>query len=147
MATNRASTGGFSDSEDRAALLADQFGGDFGDDDAMDTELTDMRPISHDEIAAHIVPPTPPLSADEASDQDSAGLRRSSEKLARFSLDDSQQETGKTPEMEELKVPYIVRRPPSSLDNRASIMEAPMEIDANLEIPGVHPEEYYQQTH
>lgn len=150
MASNRASIGDFSDGEDRAALLAGQFDDVFGPDLMGDTEMADMRPISHDEIAAHLAPPTPALSADDASDQDSPGLRRSSEKLASFSLNDAeinvQQEMGKTPEMEEqLKTPFIVRRPASSLDNRASIMERPMEIDANLEIPGVNPEEYYHQ--
>lgn len=150
MATNRASIGDFSDGEDRAALLAGQFDV-FETDLTGDTEMADMRPISHDEIAAHLPPPTPALSADDASDQDSPGMRRSSEKLANFSLNDAessvQHEKGKVPEMEEqLKTPFIVRRPAGSVDNRASIMEKPMEIDANLEIPGVDPEEYYHQA-
>lgn len=151
MATNRASIGDFSDGEDRAALLAGQFEDVLETDLAGDTEMADMRPISHDEIAAHLPPPTPALSADDASDQESPGLRRSSERLANFSLDDmdagAHQENGKTPEMEEqLKSPFIVRRPASALDNRASIMERPMEIDANLEIPGINPEEYYHRA-
>lgn len=150
MATNRASIGDYSDVEDRAALLGGQFDDVFGPDPTGDTEMADMRPISHDEIAAHLAPPTPALSADDASDQESPGLRRSSEKLANFSLNDVeasvQQGQAKTPEMEEqLKTPFIVRRPASALDTRTSIMERPMEIDANLEIPGVHPEEYYHQ--
>lgn len=151
MATNRASIGDFSDGEDRAALLADQFEDGFDSDQIPDTEMADMRPISQDEIAAHMVPPTPALSADDASDQGSPGMRRSCEQLANFSLNDDepivQQEEGKAPEMEEqLKSPFIVRRPASSLDNRASIMERPMEIDANLEIPSVKPEDYYHQV-
>lgn len=151
MATNRASSGGFSDSEERAALLAEQFEDPFGGDEMMEMEMADMRPISQDEIAAHMVPPTPPLSADGASDQDSLGLHRSAEKLANFSLNDDdapgeEQDKGKSPEMEELKAPFIVRRPASAVDSRASIMEKPMEIDTKLEIPGVNPEEYYHQT-
>lgn len=151
MATNRASIGDLSDGEDRAALLADQFE-HFGDGDGMETEMADMRPISEDEIAAHMPPLTPPLSDGDASDLDSLGLRRSSERLAELSLDDGvalnglQPQGVKGPEMEELKQPFIVRRPASALDNRVSIIERPMEIDANLEIPGVSPEEYYHQS-
>ncbi|KAF3771263.1 hypothetical protein M406DRAFT_349622 [Cryphonectria parasitica EP155] len=154
MATNRASIGDFSDGEERAALLADQFEHFGGVDGSMEAEMADMRTISEDEIAAHMVPPlTPPLSGDDASEQESPGLRRSSEKLARLSLDEQsalegeqQQAAAKSPEMEELKQPFIVRRPASALDNRVSIIERPMEIDANLEIPGVSPEEYYHQS-
>lgn len=143
--------GDFSDVEERDALLADQFD-PFSNDGPMETEMTDMRTISQDEIAAHIVPPlTPPLSGDEASDQGSPSLRRSSEKLAYISLTDddrleTEQEMAKAPEMEELKAPFIVRRPESGAFNkRVSIMERPMEIDANLEIPAVNPEDYYHQ--
>lgn len=143
--------GDISDVDDRVALLADQID-PFRGDDLMETEMTDMRPISHDEIAAHMVPPlTPPLSADEESDQDSPGLHRSSEKLANISLTDGRLETkqsqdDRTPEMEELKTPFIVRRPDSGLNKRVSIMERPMEIDTNLEIPTVNPEDYYNRA-
>lgn len=158
MATNRASLGGYSDAEDRAALLADQFSDSYNMVEGMGmitemTDMGDMRPISQDEIAAHMPPPTPPLSADEASDPESLGLRRSSEKLANFSLDDegggasvAVQGKDKEPEMmEQLPPAFVVRRPASALDNRASIMEMPMDIeDANMEIPG-DPEDFYHQ--
>lgn len=143
--------GDMSDVDDRVALLEDQID-PFRGDDLMETEMTDMRPISHDEIAAHMVPPlTPPLSADEESDQDSPGLHRSSEKLASISLTDGrvptkQSQDDRTPEMEELKTPFIVRRPDSGLNKRVSIMERPMEIDTNLEIPTVNPEDYYHRA-
>lgn len=151
MDSNRASIGDLSDVDDRVALLADQID-PFRGDDSMETEMTDMRPISHDEIAAHMVPPlTPPLSADEDSDQDSPGLHRSSEKLANFSLADEKLQTkqdqdDRAPEMEELKSSFIVRRPDTGLNKRVSIMERPMEIDTNLEIPAVNPEDYYHRA-
>lgn len=150
MDSNRASMGDISDVDDRVALLADQID-PFRGDDLMETEMTDMRPISHDEIAAHMVPPlTPPLSADEESDQDSPGLHRSSEKLANISLADeklqmNQEQDDKAPEMEELKK-SVVRRPDNGLNKRISIMERPMEIDTNLEIPAVNPEDYYSRA-
>lgn len=143
--------GDISDVDDRVALLSDQID-PFRGDDLPETEMTDMRPISHDEIAAHMVPPlTPPLSADEESDQDSPGLHRSSEKLANISLTDEKSQTkqgqdDKTPEMQELKTPFIVRRPDNGLNKRVSIMERPMEIDTNLEIPAVNPEDYYNRA-
>lgn len=156
MASNRASLGGYSDAGDRAALLADQFSDSYNMIEGMGmvTEMTDMGPISQDEIAAHMPPPTPPLSADEASDSESLGLRRSSEKLANFSLEDNGgtgaldtvQDKGKEPEMvEQLHPSFVVRRPASALDNRASIMERPMDIDdTNMEISG-DPEDFYHQ--
>lgn len=150
MDSNRASIGDISDVDDRVALLADQID-PFRGNDLMETEMTDMRPISHDEIAAHMVPPlTPPLSADEESDQDSPGMHRSSEKFANISLTDEklqekQRPDAKAPEMEELQS-HIVRRPDNSLNKRVSIMERPMEIDTNLEIPAVNPEDYYNRA-
>lgn len=143
--------GDISDVDDRAALLADQVD-PFGVGDLMETEMTNMRPISDDEIAAHMVPPlTPPLSGDEESDQESPGLHRSSEKLASISLTDGRPATkqgqdDRAPEMEELKTPFIVRRPDSGVNKRVSIMERPMEIDTNLEIPTVNPEDYYNRA-
>lgn len=150
IASNRASIGDLSDGEDRAALLDDRFES-FGENGVMGTELCDMRAISEDEIAAHMVPPpTPPLSGDDGSDQDLSELRRSSEKLADMSLRDEgmingQQQGERAPEMAELKQPFIVRRPASAMDNRVSIIEKPMEVDPSLEIPGVSPEQYYHQ--
>lgn len=151
MDSNRASMGDLSDADDRVALLVDQID-PFNGDDLTGTEMMDMRPISHDEIAAHMVPPlTPPLSVDEDSDQDSPGMHRSSEKLANISLTDEQlqkqqEQDDKAPEMEELKSSFIVRRPDTGFNKRVSIMERPMEIDTNLEIPAVNPEDYYNRA-
>lgn len=150
MATNRASLGDFSDVEERAALL----GGDrelrddpfqYGDG-TMSTEMVSMG-----------APPSPPMSArDDASDHGSPGIRRSSEKLARISLDGKGQdgdtltmEVPRAPEMAERASPvspFIVRRPNGTIDKRASIMDQAMEIDGSMELPGVdgNPEDYYK---
>lgn len=146
MDSNRASPGDMSDG-DRAAMWADQID-PFGGDEPLDTEMTDMRPISEDEIAAHMVPPTPPLSTDGASDQDSPPvIRRSTEQLANMSLNDHGAEARKAPEMEELQTPFIVRRPASAqgIDRGESAMTWPV-IDENLAIPGSNPEEFYHQS-
>lgn len=146
MDSNRASPGDMSDG-DRAAIWADQIDPFGGVDGPLDTEMTDMRPISEDEIAAHMVPPTPPLSTDGASDQDSPPvIRRSTEQLANMSLNDHGAEARKAPEMEELQTPFIVRRPASAqgIDRGESAMTWPV-IDENLAIPGSNPEEFYHQ--
>lgn len=97
MATNRASIGDFSDVEERAALLGGQELTDdpfqYGDGAApVSTEMGDIRPIP--ELAASMgAPPSPPMSGgDDASDHGSPGIRRSSERLARISLDGKGQE-------------------------------------------------------
>lgn len=161
MATNRASLGDFSDVEERAALLGDQGLRDdpfqYGDGTApMSAEMEDMRPKSSQEIAASMgAPPSPPMSArDDASDHGSPGIRRSSERLARISLDGKGQggpaiEVPRAPEMAERASPvspFIVRRPNGAIDKRASIMDQAMEIDGSMELPAVdvNPEDYYK---
>lgn len=146
MDSNRASPGDMSDG-DRAATWADQMDS-FDNDGALDTKMTDMRPISEDEIAAHMVLPTPPLSTDGASDQDSPPvIRRSTEQLANMSLNEHGVAAGKAPEMEELQTPFIVRPSVSAqgIDQRESAMTWPV-IDENLAIPGSNPEEFYHQS-
>lgn len=161
MATNRASLGDFSDVEERAALLGDQGSRDdpfrYGDGTAsMNTEMDEMRPTPSQELAASMgAPPSPPMSArDDASDQGSPGIRRSSERLARISLDGKGQdgnaiEIPRAPEMAERASPaspFIVRRPNGTIDKRASIMDQAMEIDGSMELPAVdgNPEDYYK---
>ena len=61
-------------------------------------------------------------------------------------LSGDQRDVAELPEMEEMPSSFYVRRPPTALDKRESIMERPMEADANLEIPSVNPEDYYQKT-
>lgn len=97
MASNRASIGDFSDVEERAALLGGQELSDdpfqYGDGAApVSTEMGDIRPMP--ELAASMgAPPSPPMSGrDDASDHGSPGIRRSSERLARISLDGKSQE-------------------------------------------------------
>lgn len=151
MATNRASLGDFSDVEERAALLGDQEPRDdpfqYGDG-TMSTEMEDMRqPIPPQEPSMG-APPSPPLSARDESDQGSPGMRRSSERLARISLDGKSQgvEVPRAPEMAERAAPFIVRRPNGTIDKRASIMDQAMEIDGSMELPAVdgNPEDYYK---
>lgn len=161
MATNRASLGDFSDVEERDALLGDQRLPDdpfqYGDGTAtMSTELEDMRPVRTQDLAATTgAPPSPPMSArDDASDNGSPGMRRSSERLARISLDGKGQEgttieIPKGPEMAERASPvspFIVRRPNGTIDKRASIMDQAMEIDGSMELPAVsgNPEDFYK---
>ncbi|KAJ0114905.1 hypothetical protein J7T55_004647 [Diaporthe amygdali] len=161
MATNRASLGDFSDVEERDALLGDQRLPDdpfqYGDGTAtMSTELEDMRSVRTQDLAATTgAPPSPPMSArDDASDNGSPGMRRSSERLARISLDGKGQEgttieIPKGPEMAERASPvspFIVRRPNGTIDKRASIMDQAMEIDGSMELPAVsgNPEDYYK---
>lgn len=164
MATNRASLGDFSDVGERDALLGDhEPRGEidpfqYGDGTAtMGTEMEDMRPTPSQELAASMggAPPSPPMSArDEASEHGSPGMRRSSERLARISLDAKGQagdamEVPRAPEMAERASPaspFIVRRPNGTIDKRASIMDHPMEIDGSMELPGVdgNPEDYYK---
>ncbi|KAG6356186.1 hypothetical protein INS49_015573 [Diaporthe citri] len=156
MATNRASLGDFSDVEERAALLGDQELRDdpfqYGDGTApMSTEMEDMRPMG--------APPSPPMSARDESDHGSSspGIRRSSERLARISLDGKGQDGGDTMKMEVPRAPemaeraspvspFIVRRPNGTIDKRASIMDQAMEIDGSMELPAVdgNPEDYYK---
>lgn len=179
MATNRASIGDFSDVEERAALLGGQELTDdpfqYGDGAApLSTEMGDIRPIP--ELAASMgAPPSPPMSGrDDASDHGSPGIRRSSERLARMSLDGKSQE-GRGPEGRSLEEtsqeaksqgrksqdgiaipemaeraspvsPFIVRRPNGTINKRASIMDQAMEIDGSMELPAVdgNPEDYYK---
>ncbi|KAL1862553.1 hypothetical protein Daus18300_008512 [Diaporthe australafricana] len=158
MATNRASLGDFSDVEERAALLGDQESRNdpfqFGDGTA--TMSTEMQPILSQDLAATAgAPPSPPMSAgDDASEHGSPGMRRSSERLARLSLDGKGQEADtmevpRGPEMAERASPvspFIVRRPNGTVDKRASIMDQAMEIDGSMELPVVdgNPEDYYK---
>lgn len=158
MATNRASLGDFSDVEERAALLGDQESRNdpfqFGDGTA--TMSTEMQPIPSQDLAATAgAPPSPPMSAeDDASEHGSPGMRRSSERLARLSLDGKGQdadtmEVPRGPEMAERASPvspFIVRRPNGTVDKRASIMDQAMEIDGSMEMPVVdgNPEDYYK---
>lgn len=165
MATNRASLGDFSDVGERDALLGDHEPKDefdpfqYGDGTAtMSTEMEDMRPTPSQEVAASMggAPPSPPMSArDEASDHGSPGIRRSSERLARISLDakgqagDAATEVPKAPEMAERVSPvspFIVRRPNGTVDKRASIMDQAMEIDGSMELSTQdgNPEDYYK---
>lgn len=161
MATNRASLGDFSDVEERAALLGDQGLRDdpfqHGDGIAqMSTEMEEIPPTPYQELAASMgAPPSPPMSArDDASDHGSPGIRRSSERLARFSLDGKGQdgnaiEGPRAPEMAERVSPvspFIVRRPNGTIDKRASIMDQAMEIDGTMELSAVdgNPEDYYK---
>lgn len=157
MATNRASLGDFSDVEERAALLGDQDSRDdpfqYGDGTApMSTEMEDMRPIPPQELSMG-APPSPPMSARDESDHGSPGIRRSSERLARISLDgkgqDAAIEVPRAPEMAERASPvspFIVRRPNGTIDKRASIMDQAMEIDGSMEVAAVdgNPEDYYK---
>lgn len=163
MATNRASLGDLSDVDDRVALLGDHESRDeidpfrYGDGTAtIGTEMEDMRPTPSQELAASMggAPPSPPMSArDDASDHGSPGIRRSSERLARISLDVKGQagdaiEVPKAPEMAERASPvspFIVRRPNGNIDKRASIMDQAMEIDGSMELPvDGNPEDYYK---
>jgi hypothetical protein len=165
MATNRASLGDFSDVGERDALLGDQEHRDdidpfqLGDGlSTLGTEMEDVRPTPSQELAALMggAPPSPPLSAiDDASDQDSPGMRRSSERLARISLDVKGGQAGdamevlKAPEMAERASPvspFFVRRPNGTIDKRASIMDQAMEIDDSMKLAAVdaNPEDYYK---
>ncbi|KAG8163631.1 hypothetical protein KVR01_006928 [Diaporthe batatas] len=164
MATNRASLGDFSDAGERDALMGDQDSRDginpfqYGDGTAiMSTEMEEMRPTPSQELAASMggAPPSPPMSArDDASDHGSPGIRRSSERLARISLDAKDQagngaDVPKAPEMAERVSPvspFIVRRPNGTVDKRASIMDQAMEIDGSMELPTAdgNPEDYYK---
>lgn len=149
MATNRASLGDFSDVEERAALLGDQGSGAQG--------LSDDPFQYGDGTASMGAPPSPPMSArgnddDDASDHGSPGMRRSSERLARISLDGKSGpaiEVPRAPEMAERASPvspFIVRRPNGTIDKRASIMDQAMEIDGSMELPAVdgNPEDFYK---
>lgn len=147
MDSNRASLGDMSDG-DRARMVADQMMDNFGgsNDSGVDTEMTDMQPISEDqmanEIAAHM-PPTPSLSADGSA---SPPIRRSAEQLANMSLGDAN--TDKAPEMEELQAPFIVRRPASAqgslLDQQTeSVMNWPVIDETTAISGGSNPEEFY----
>lgn len=165
MATNRASLGDFSDVGERDALLGDQGSREeidpfqYGDGTAvMSTEMEDLRPTPSQELAASMggAPPSPPMSVgdDDASDHGSPGIRRSTERLARISLDAKGQagdaiDTPKVPEMAERVSPvspFIVRRPNGTVDKRASILEQAMEIDGSMElsVSDVNPEDYYK---
>ncbi|KAK7698951.1 hypothetical protein SLS64_012006 [Diaporthe eres] len=147
MATNRASLGDFSDVEERAALLG-------GDQELRDDPFQYGDGTMSTEMVSMGAPPSPPLSAE--SDHGSPGIRRSSERLARISLDGKAQdgdtmrtEEPRAPEMAERASPvspFIVRRPNGTIDKRASIMDQAMEIDGSMELPGVdgNPEDYYK---
>lgn len=148
MATNRASLGDFSDVEERAALLG-------GDQELRDDPFQYGDGTMSTEMVSMGAPPSPPLSARNESDHGSPGIRRSSERLARISLDgkgqnsDTMTEEPRAPEMAERASPvspFIVRRPNGTIDKRASIMEQAMEIDGSMELPGVdgNPEDYYK---
>lgn len=149
MATNRASLGDFSDVEERAALLG-------GDQELRDDPFQYGDGTMSTEMVSMGAPPSPPLSARNESDHGSPGIRRSSERLARISLDGKGQdgdtmrtEEPRVPEMAERASPvspFIVRRPNGTIDKRASIMDQAMEIDGSMELPGVdgNPEDYYK---
>ncbi|KUI71776.1 hypothetical protein VM1G_07364 [Cytospora mali] len=159
MASNRVSVGGFSDAEERAALLSDQGLDDdpfqIGDGEIPGIELGNMPSLPSAELAAAMgAPPSPPMSAkDGKSEHGSPGLRRSSERLANISLNDQTMTTEDTPEvrgpeMQERAVPvspFIVRRPNGSVvEKRASIMDQAMEIDGKLEVVDGNPEDFYK---